>query len=189
VTITVPEAINMICDIFFDDRSLEFRDVFEVKVHKQVRYCSDELKNILTWFNEGVECVFLDSKKGECRIYDRRPAVCRVHMVTSDPELCTPPSGRGAYTIGVSHWIEAVIETSMKAAKEFGISLGMAPLPIAISEATQLILGSREVVRSRKTGTVFENDIQGSLYWAKRFVDTKNMNSLFECLGGGISEK
>jgi hypothetical protein len=37
-------------------------------------------------------CVFL-GKAGACQIYEHRPAICRKHLVTSLPSLCTTPGG------------------------------------------------------------------------------------------------
>jgi hypothetical protein len=37
-------------------------------------------------------CVFLGNA-GACQIYEDRPAICRKHVVTSSPSLCTTPGG------------------------------------------------------------------------------------------------
>jgi Fe-S-cluster containining protein len=39
------------------------------------------------WFEQHVPCPFL-TKDHLCRIYDRRPAACRCHIVVSPPENC-----------------------------------------------------------------------------------------------------
>lgn len=38
------------------------------------------------FYDKSRPCVFL--KNGECQAYESRPSSCRLHMVSSDPELC-----------------------------------------------------------------------------------------------------
>nr|WP_255216169.1 YkgJ family cysteine cluster protein [Pseudenhygromyxa sp. WMMC2535] len=38
----------------------------------------------------GEPCPFLDQGKGRCRIWERRPAVCRMQHITGDPTLADP---------------------------------------------------------------------------------------------------
>lgn len=44
----------------------------------------------LTIIKEGKCCPLLDKSSGRCRVWDQRPAVCRMHYLRSDPEWSDP---------------------------------------------------------------------------------------------------
>lgn len=48
----------------------------------------------LTLIKEGKPCPFLDKSRGRCRIWEQRPAVCRMHFIRSDPEWSHPEHDR-----------------------------------------------------------------------------------------------
>jgi Fe-S-cluster containining protein len=56
------------------------------------RYELSQPRDRTRWFLRGLPCVFLGADNG-CTIYARRPTICRVHHVQSDPKRCADPEG------------------------------------------------------------------------------------------------
>lgn len=44
-------------------------------------------------------CPLLDLDTRECSVYERRPVICRCHLVTSDPELCDGRESMALYLV------------------------------------------------------------------------------------------
>lgn len=60
------------------------------RMRTAAKLLSDPKMSHPEYFRKRVPCPFLDERKGECLVYDVRPASCRYHYVISDPELCSP---------------------------------------------------------------------------------------------------
>lgn len=63
-------------------------------------------------------CIFLD-EKGECKIYEDRPSVCRTNYVVSDPEKCAVKESGSASvqllnTFSADSWVYAQFDNSPK---------------------------------------------------------------------------
>jgi len=81
------------------------------------------------YFNAGIPCPLL-GETGLCSLYQSRPAACRLHMVVSEPDLCSP-SNQNATTCAVNTstylalFLKRCIEIS-------GIEMVVAPLPLML---------------------------------------------------------
>jgi len=66
--------------------------LFQAKLREQTRFINGLSHDMdsRAYFVAKRPCVFLDQEKGECRIYEVRPAACRSYYVVSDPANCSP---------------------------------------------------------------------------------------------------
>jgi Fe-S-cluster containining protein len=88
-----------------------------------------------SYFAQGNPCVFLDVTQGTCTIYEKRPACCRFHYVTSDPKLCSHTNTERPETSGLNLMPleQETWRLDIAVGKEMGFAIPpVAPIPIMV---------------------------------------------------------
>lgn len=122
-------------------------------------------------FCKKVPCVFLDTEKHQCRLYDARPGACRYQYVASPPEQCFPES-LATETMNLNlMMLEGMV---WKFAKEcLSDELGVSAAPIPLSGLFGI--GQWLLLNDRKEDTEFftktTEELPDPTEWAKKAVD------------------
>lgn len=183
VTITIPEAMVILEPIFKDPmkKRLYLKYVLP-KVQEQCEMATHPGMNTSRWFTEEIPCIWLDGPSGKCKVYEQRPAACRVHAVVSDPEQCKPPRGTIA-KVGVANWLQAMMFDSLEAARDIGLNVvGLAPMPIAIYWATMIFEKGPKAFHEQIKGTAHEYDSSNAAFWARKYVTDEKMTGFLKTL-------
>jgi Fe-S-cluster containining protein len=82
------------------------------------------------FFRSGTPCPLLNVEKGECSVYEKRPSVCRLYMVVSDPAKCAPSHTAADVSIVNTSYFEA--KTMQFCIEVSGGVLVLAPIPLML---------------------------------------------------------
>lgn len=97
-------------------------------------HCFDGISKA-TYLAKKLPCVFLDTEKHACTIYEFRPATCRYHYVVSPPENCNPdhPVGRTGI-IDLSPLMNTVWSLTFEVMRQLGLGPddAVAPIPMMV---------------------------------------------------------
>lgn len=118
------------------------------------------------WFDAQIKCAFLKDDD-TCGIYEYRPVMCRTFVVVSDPENCKPPSDKEVVHIELEGLPEVMRFYELLAERE-DLPWQLAPLPVATNWAAVAMEGGTAFLRTKLSGSIFENDVAAMHHWSRR---------------------
>ena len=138
VTLSIPEMMYVVFDLL--DRSSEKKvDELENRCMEQIRLmdargfnASDDYAD--SWFGLKIPCILLDGQR-LCRVYEKRPVVCRSFFVFDGEEQCSGPSRSLVKQLDNRAVVQHLIETDIEVCKELRVTASPMPLPAAMRAA------------------------------------------------------
>jgi Fe-S-cluster containining protein len=121
----------------------------------------DPSTRLLPWRERNEECVFLGFDE-RCLIYDVRPFSCRTHLAAKP---CTAGTGANLYIDHLPGVIAAMRLLDV-GEERTGIPSALAPVPVALLLAADIMRHGMDDAMSRLGGTPFLDPLESATFWS-----------------------
>lgn len=137
VVVSVPEAMYMIGELMKWNVGRDWIKEHHKLLNEQAAFCKGYTEARLgefqdKWFEAQKPCFFLERDSHTCKIYDRRPIVCRAHFTLDSAEKCAGPVLQEIKLLQQTPALVEAIAASMLVGKNLRINDSLCPLPIAV---------------------------------------------------------
>lgn len=173
VIVTIPEALYMLAGLFYDEQERAWLGSILPELRKQIELVTQPGMSNVEWFKREIRCLFL-TEDNLCRIYERRPGVCRAYRVIEGHRVqCTLPLLK-VKCLDTGLIEEQTAKVATRVAQDFKIRPYPMPLPLSLHFAivglTEGLGEMRERLRNgrrmqaewQEDGTVVTNKAEAS---------------------------